>query len=149
MSSQCRKANVVSVEVEGGPPPERAARALNAVLPDDIVVRDVEEAPYGFHARFSARSRSYRYRIFRAPTRSPFELGRSLWHPAPLDPARLAACAEAIAGEHDFRAFTPTDSQHSVFVRTILTARWHERGEAIEFELSAVECESVGAIFGH
>lgn len=130
-------ANVASVEVTGGPPPERALRALNAALPPDLAVSGVEHAPDGFHARFAARSRSYRYRLWRAEQRSPFEVGRSLWHPAPLDLQRLAACAETLAGEHDFRAFTPTDTQHQVFVRTILEARWVERGEALEFEISA------------
>jgi len=130
-------ANVVSVEVNGGPPLERAARALNAALPADIAVTQLERAAPGFHARFSARSRTYRYRIWRCPVRSPFEVGRSLWHPAPIDLARLAACAEALAGEHDFRAFTPTDTQHGVFVRTILEARWRADGEVVEFEISA------------
>ncbi len=49
--------------VEGGPPLARAAEALNAALPDDVAVLEAEEAPEGFHARFSARSRSYRYRV--------------------------------------------------------------------------------------
>ncbi len=130
-------ANVASVEVAGGPPPGRAARALNAVLPDDLAVVDAREGAPGFHARFSARSRSYRYRIWRSPLRSPFEVGRSLWHPGPLDAGRLAACAALLPGEHDFRAFTPTDTQHDVFVRDVASARWHDRGGALEFEISA------------
>src|ERR1700733_15272293 len=80
-------ANIVSVEVEGGPPAGRTVRALNAVLPPDLSVIAATQAPPAFHARFSARSRSYRYRILRSATRSPFEVGRSLWHPAPLDEA--------------------------------------------------------------
>jgi tRNA pseudouridine38-40 synthase len=130
-------ANVVSVEVSGGPPLGRALRALNAALPSDIAVSRLEQAAAGFHARFSAHSRSYRYRIWRCPTRSPFEAWRSLWHPAPIDLGRLAACAALLPGEHDFRAFTPTDTQHGAFVRTILDARWRERGEALEFEVTA------------
>ena len=130
-------ANVASVEVGVGPPPERAARALNALLPDGVVVRRAEEADGGFHARFSACSRSYRYRIWRAPVRSPFEAGRSLWHPGRVERPRLDAAAALIAGEHDFRAFTPTDTQHRVFHRHVLEARWVERGQALEFEISA------------
>src|SRR2546430_2311621 len=53
-------AQVASVEVEGGPPPERAAEALNAELPDDLAVSGVEPAPPEFHARRSAKARSYR-----------------------------------------------------------------------------------------
>src|SRR6478609_9122923 len=78
-------ANVVSVDVEGGPPTTRVVEALSAALPDDAVVVAADEAPPGFHARFSARSRSYRYRIWRSRTRSPFEAHRSLWHPKTLD----------------------------------------------------------------
>src|SRR3954452_20905057 len=55
--------NVVSVDVGSGPPLERAVAALNAVLPQDVAVVEVEEAPGDFHARHSARSRTYRYRI--------------------------------------------------------------------------------------
>src|SRR5436305_14921320 len=69
--------NVVSVDVEGGPPAERAAAALNTRLPDEIAVLLAVVAEPGFHARHSARSRSYRYRIFTRSTASPFEVSRS------------------------------------------------------------------------
>ena len=85
-------ANVVSVEVLGGPPVARAVEALNAALPPDLAVARVEEAPAGFNARHSAVSRSYRYRIWRRQEPSPFEVDRSLWHPRPLDLQRLHAC---------------------------------------------------------
>jgi tRNA pseudouridine38-40 synthase len=130
-------ANVVSVEARGGPPPARAAEALNAALPEDVAVVVAEEAPAGFHARFSARSRSYRYRLWRRRERSPFEASRSLWHARPLDLDRLAASAALLPGEHDFRAFTPTETQHESFVRVVEEARWHERGDALELEITA------------
>jgi tRNA pseudouridine38-40 synthase len=129
--------NIVSVEVTGGPPPNRAAESLNTVLPQDVAVVHAEEAPGDFHARHSARSRSYRYRIWRRQTRSPFEVNRSLWHPRPLDHQRLNASAAMIVGEHDFRAFTPTDTQHQVFVRVVEDARWHDRGDTMELEITA------------
>jgi tRNA pseudouridine38-40 synthase len=130
-------ANVVSVDVEGGPPLERAGEALNTTLPDDVAVTDVEEAAAGFHARFSARSRTYRYRIWRRRERSPFEVNRSLWHPRRLEVQKLSASAAMVMGEHDFRAFTPTDTQHDSFVRVVEDARWFERGDAIELEITA------------
>jgi tRNA pseudouridine38-40 synthase len=130
-------ANVVSVNVSGGPPADRAPEALNALLPDDVAVVGAAEAPPEFHARFSARSRSYRYRIWRRRERSPFERERSLWHPRALDLDRLNAAAALLPGEHDFRAFTPTDTQHDVFVRVIESARWCDRGDALELELTA------------
>ena len=128
---------VASVEVEGGPPPERAAEALNAVLPDDVSVVAAEPAPEGFHARNSARSRTYRYRIFRRRAPSPFEHRRSWWLPRPLDEERLVESADLLLGEHDFTAFTPTETQHRVFVREVAAAAWHRRGDHLDFEITA------------
>jgi tRNA pseudouridine38-40 synthase len=129
--------NVVSVDVGGGPPPERSAEALNAALPDDVAIVAAEEAEPDFHARHSARSRSYRYRIWRRRTPSPFEQKRSWWYPRPLDEERLADAADLLHGEHDLRAFTPTETQHEVFKRNVLRAQWHRRGDALEFEITA------------
>jgi tRNA pseudouridine38-40 synthase len=100
-------------------------------------VLDAAEAPPEFHARHSARSRSYRYRIWRRRARSPFEVNRSLWHPRPLDVQRLQASAAMVIGEHDFRAFTPSDTQHEVFVRRVEDARWLDRGDTVELEITA------------
>ncbi len=130
-------ANVASVDVHGGPPVERAAQALNAVLPEDVAVVSAEAAPPGFHARRSARARSYRYRLYRRAQRSPLEHRRSWWWPRPLDLETLAACARLVLGEHDFRAFTPTDTRHQVFRRRVLSAAWYERGDHVDFEITA------------
>jgi tRNA pseudouridine38-40 synthase len=129
--------NVASIEVEGGPPAERTAEALNTALPDDLKVREAEAAAGDFHARFSARARSYRYRIWRRRSPSPFEARRSWWVPRPLDEDALAKSAELLLGEHDFRAFTPTETQHDVFVRVVKAAAWHRRGDALELEITA------------
>jgi tRNA pseudouridine38-40 synthase len=131
-------ANVVSVDVEGGPPPGRAPEALNAALPSDVAIVWADVAPEDFHARFDARSRSYRYRIWRRRERSAFEARRSLWWPRPLDVDALDEDAQALLGEHDFRAFTPTDTQHQVFVRVVESARWLELDEnVVAFEITA------------
>jgi tRNA pseudouridine38-40 synthase len=128
---------VASVEVDGGPPPARAASALNSELPDDVAVLAAEEAAFDFHARHSARSRSYRYRIWRRSAPSPFEWARSWWVPRPLSEDRLASSAALVLGEHDFRAFTPTDTQHAAFRRTVLDAAWHSHSDLLEFEITA------------
>jgi tRNA pseudouridine38-40 synthase len=130
-------ANVASVDVDRGPPPERTAEALNTRLPDEISVAAAKQVPADFHARFSARSRTYRYRIFNRPTPSPFEARRSWWMRRQLDVERLAALAALLAGEHDFRAFTPTETQHAVFRRVVERATWRRRGDHVEFEITA------------
>jgi tRNA pseudouridine38-40 synthase len=128
---------VVSVDVQGGAPAERAAAALNAELPDDVSVLSVVPAAPDFHARHSARARSYRYRIFRRPAPSPFERRRSWWVPRPLDEDALDAASSHLPGEHDFRAFTPTETQHHAFRRVVETAAWRRNGDVLEFEITA------------
>jgi tRNA pseudouridine38-40 synthase len=130
-------ANVASVEVEGGPPFDRAREALNAELPDDVAVTEADAAAPGFHARHDAKARSYRYRVYRRAACSPFESKRSWWYPHALDEQRLAESADLLLGEHDFRAFTPTGTQHKILVRTVESAIWHRRGDALELELTA------------
>jgi tRNA pseudouridine38-40 synthase len=129
--------NVVSVDVYGGPPGTRMAEALNALLPADVAVVAAKEAAADFHARHSARSRSYRYRVWRRRAPSPFERRWAWWYPRPIDEERLADAADLLVGEHDFRAFTPTETQHEVFTRTVLRAEWHRRDDALEFEIMA------------
>jgi tRNA pseudouridine38-40 synthase len=128
---------VASFDAEGGPPVERAAAALNAVLPDDVAVSEADEVAGDFHARFSALARSYRYRIHRRRAPSPFERRRAWWVPRPLDEEALVRAAALLPGEHDFRAFTPTETQHDVFLRVVEAAAWHRRGDFLEFEITA------------
>ena len=130
-------ANVASLDADGGPPPERAAAALNAVLPPDVAVGAAEQAAEDFHARHSARARSYRYRIWRRPEPSPFERRRSWWVARPVDEGALAESAALLLGQHDFRAFTPTQTQHQVFLRTVETAVWRREGHVLMFEITA------------
>jgi tRNA pseudouridine38-40 synthase len=128
---------VVSLDFAGGPPEAQLPEALNAALPDDVAVIAAEEAGPDFHARFSAVARSYRYRLLRRRVRSPFEARRSLWWPRPLDEEALQASAALLAGEHDFTAFTPTETQHEVFRRDVRTAAWERRGEELHFTITA------------
>jgi tRNA pseudouridine38-40 synthase len=129
--------NVVSVDVEGGPPTHRFAEALNVALPDDVAVVAAEEVAPDFSARRSARSRSYRYRIWRRRESSPFEQRRSWWYAWPIDEERLAVAADLLVGGHDFRAFTPTETQHQTFRRNVTAAAWHRHGDALVFEITA------------
>jgi tRNA pseudouridine38-40 synthase len=128
---------VASFAAEGGPPPERAAAALNGLLPDDVAALASEAAPDGFSARFSATGRSYRYRIWRRAVHSPLERRRAHWAPRPVDEAALAASAALVIGEHDFRAFTPTETQHESFRRVVREAAWERDGHVLAFTITA------------
>ncbi len=109
-----------------GPP--LGAERLNATLAPDVRVLSSVCAPAGFDARRDARARTYRYRVLARATASPFERGRALHWPKPLDRDLLAACAEPVCGRHDFRAFTPTRTDHVRFEREVLEAEWREAG---------------------
>ena len=112
-------------------------RSVNALLGGDAAVLRAEEAPAGFSARYDARSRAYVYRVLTRSAPSPFERGRALWWPYPLDRDALHACAGALPGTHDFTAFTPTETSHRRFTRHVLRARWEERGDILEFSVEA------------
>jgi tRNA pseudouridine38-40 synthase len=97
-------------------------RALNAMLPSDVRILAVEEAPPGFHARFSARSKTYRYRMMPATVASPFE-ARFAWHVThALDRSAMRAALDACVGQHDFAAFQATGTTVRETVRTIAAA---------------------------
>ena len=115
-------AQVASHEGEAAP-----LGSLNAVLPADISVIASEPAPDGFDARRDATSRAYCYRLLARAGRPALEQRRLLHWTRPLDPAALDACAAALAGTHDFTAFTPTDTYHVRFERDVYVARWTHR----------------------
>jgi tRNA pseudouridine38-40 synthase len=125
------------VSYAGDPVP---LRSLNALLPGDVAVLSCEPVADGFNARFDAVSRAYLYRLHRRQSgkESPFERGRALWWPHPLDLGALEACAAALVGHHDFTAFTPTQSKHRTFDRTVSRAWWEPSAEEVyDFRIEA------------
>lgn len=110
---------VASVQVGCALDATTLTRALNAQLPSDIRVLRVEDAPADFHARFSARSKTYRYRLCTAPVISPFDR-LFAWHvPEPLDVDAMRRAAAALIGTHDFAAFQSTGSATRGATRTL------------------------------
>jgi tRNA pseudouridine38-40 synthase len=112
----------------GEPAPRRS---LNGLLPDDLAVLESEAAAEDFDARRDAVSRTYRYRLLVRSAPSPFERGRALWWPRPIDREALAECAAALPGTHDFTAFTPTETDHVRFGRRVLRAEWIDESEDV------------------
>jgi tRNA pseudouridine38-40 synthase len=116
----------------------RLRASLNALLPDAIVVTAVEPADDAFDPRRHARSRCYEYRIWTAPTASPF-WRRYAWHLwGPLDHAAMAAAAAAVLGEHDFRAFCASDAEPvRSTVRRVSESRFETRDELLIYRIEA------------
>jgi tRNA pseudouridine38-40 synthase len=99
-------------------------RGLNAVLPPAVRILDVEEAEPDFHARLSARSKEYEYRIVNAPFASAF-LHRYAWHvPAPLDVDAMRHASGCLIGAHDFAAFQAAGAMVTSTRRTIHSLVW-------------------------
>jgi len=114
---------VASVTLQRDIAPQTVVRAMNMHLPAAVRVLAAEEVGPEFHARFSAVSKTYRYRIWNGEVRDPFE--RSfVWHiPWPaLDLAAMNAAAASLVGTHDFAAFQGTGSDTRTTVRTILSS---------------------------
>jgi tRNA pseudouridine38-40 synthase len=104
------------------------ARALNALLPQDVRVVAVEGADADFHARFSATGKLYEYRIINAPIVSPF-IHRYAWHILPpLDLDAMREAAASLVGRHDFAAFQGTGSAVATSERTIRAIDWQDGG---------------------
>jgi tRNA pseudouridine38-40 synthase len=110
---------------------------LNGLLPEDISVLACVPAAAAFDARRDARSRTYCYRVLARRTRSVFERRRAFWWTGRLDRDALHECAAALVGRHDFTAFTPSETEHSHFVREITRAEWIEHGDLLEFWIEA------------
>jgi tRNA pseudouridine38-40 synthase len=114
---------------------EEWQRALNGLLPPDIAVQAVEEAPNTFHARFSAKSKLYRYRIFARVQRSALSRSKILHYPYPLDLDAMEVACRALIGTHDFSSFqgSTTDTENPVCTITKLTV--DRFGDEVIFEV--------------
>ncbi len=126
-------ANVISFDVDR----ELPARAVNTNLPNDLAVVKMGPAGDGFDARADARGRSYVYRVNNGLAVDPMRRRFELFHPRRVDDAALHACAATLVGRHNFRAFTPSETQHVFFERTVTEAAWRREGDKLEFRISA------------
>jgi tRNA pseudouridine38-40 synthase len=122
---------VASFGTQSPIPPENLVIALNDILPGAIRVLEATEVPGEFHARKSARGKTYRYRIYRGAICSPF-ITRYVWHyPYPLDEDQMQEVAGMIVGEHDFTSFAAVDPErgHEEMsnVRQVFSSSWERQ----------------------
>jgi tRNA pseudouridine38-40 synthase len=122
---------VASVDLEGDVDAGWLARALNGVLPPDLAAVGCAEADAGFHARRSARSKLYRYRIWNGATPSPLRAAWTQRVTTPLDLGAMRRAAPHLLGRHDFRSFQAAGSAPGSSVRTLsrLEVEGCSRGE--------------------
>ncbi len=132
-------AQVVTFVTESSVPAANFGNALNDILPPTVRVLAVVEAPAEFHARHSARAKTYRYRIYRGGICPPF-LARYVWHfPYPLAEEEIALAAGAVVGEHDFTSFAAVDPERTreegpvSNVRTISASSWQREGDELTY----------------
>src|SRR5271167_3948308 len=128
-------AQVVTFVTESSVPAANFVKALNDILPPTVRVLEVEEASPDFHARKSARGKTYRYRIYRAAICPPF-LARYVWHyPYPLDEPAMVQAAALVEGEHDFTSFAAVDPEREregapvSNIRRIFSSNWERQGD--------------------
>lgn len=123
---------VVNLTTTGSIPTERIPFAAKSVLPDDIVIRSAAEVPFAFHARFSAKSKIYVYRIYNDPLPDPF-LRRYAWHvPQPLDTDAMKQAIRHFVGIHDFSAFRAAGGAPISPIREIIAAHCTDHENKIE-----------------
>ena len=114
-------------------------KAMNRLLPGAIRVLDAEEAAPDFHPRFEARSKTYRYTLYRGETCPPFERLYVHHYPYPLDVARFVELAPLFEGEHDFSAFAASDDKDLLGgskVRTVFSSRAVEEADRLVYAVT-------------
>jgi tRNA pseudouridine38-40 synthase len=117
---------------------ERMCHALNAVLPDDIVVLDLSAVPESFHARYSAKSKRYRYTILNRTAPSAIHRHHSLHLAQPLDIAAMREAAGHLIGTWDFSSFGCNAGREDDPVRTVLAIAVDRQGNYLTIEIEAV-----------
>jgi tRNA pseudouridine38-40 synthase len=132
-------AQVAALTMENPIPLENLRRAANRLLPPDIRVTKVEEAPLDFHPRFQAKAKTYEYRIFRGEICTPFERRYVYHHPYRLALDEMTRLAPLIEGEHDFTAFAAADDRDALGaskVRTIFCSKLTQEGERLTYRVA-------------
>jgi tRNA pseudouridine38-40 synthase len=140
-------AQVVTFVTESSVPTANFVKALNDILPASVRVLEVEEAAKEFHARHSARAKTYRYRIYRGSICPPF-LAKYVWHyPYPLDDEAMNCAAALVVGEHDFTSFaavdpergregaavSPSSNVRHIFSSSWFSSNWEREGDELVY----------------
>ena len=126
---------VAHFQTQSDLPTERLFRSLNGLLPPDVALRAIDEAPADFHARYSAKRKRYRYRIHCG--KSAINRSQVWTYYQELSPAPMAAAARLLIGEHAFGAFCKQDPVPASLSCQIFDAAWSKQGAELVFEIEA------------
>jgi tRNA pseudouridine38-40 synthase len=128
---------VVHFDTAADRPDSAWVRGVNATLPESVAVLWAQRVPDDFHARYSARARTYRYVLLNRPVRPAIAARHAGWFHQPLDVEQMRAAAACLVGEHDFSAFRSSECQAKSPVRTLQSVQIHRTGERIDFVVRA------------
>lgn len=128
---------VAHFQLETDIPPSGLLKGVNSILPADIRVLEAELAPEDFHARYSARSKTYQYFLDLSPVASPFRTRYTLHHPHSLDRDAMSHAAERFLGRRDFEAFRASSCEAKTTQRECTASRFFEKGMELVYEIAA------------
>ncbi len=131
------QAQVVNFRTDSSLPLERIQKGLNALLPKEIAVKRAEEMPADFHARYSARGKTYEYRVLNSEIRSPLLNGQVYPFRYPLDLKRMKAAARRLVGRRDFKAFQAAGSSARHSIRCVRRLEIERKGGLVRFVIEA------------
>jgi len=131
------KGQVANFQTETRLPLENIRNGLNALLPEDVAVREVEEVPSGFNSRYDAKSKIYRYTVLRQETRSPFFRNHYLFIPYGLDVEVMQKAASYLEGRHNFRSFQTQNKENPQAERTIKKLKISAKKNFIYIDIEA------------
>lgn len=129
------RGQVVHFRTERQLPMSAYREGLNRLLPNDVAIRQASEAPVGFHARYSARGKWYRYSLHLSPMRSPLT-ARTAWQlRSKLDIEAMTAAAQAFVGRHDFSAFRTSGCDARTTIRDIFACDLQREGDLLHIDV--------------
>lgn len=140
-------AQVANFKTRSSVSTRKLQQALNSLLPQDLVIKKIEEVALGFHSRFKARAKVYRYTILNRPYRSALFKDKVYFYPFPLNAALMRREARCLLGRHDFRSFCASGSNAKSTIRTIKEISIKKMGCSSENNFFVIEIEADGFLY--
>ncbi|MBE7075627.1 MAG: tRNA pseudouridine(38-40) synthase TruA [Clostridiales bacterium] len=126
---------VASVEFDNKMPVKKIKQALNNLLPKDIVVKSITKVPFDFHARFSAKKKTYRYTVQIKGDRSALNFDRIAYYPYEVDLDKIKKISKKLEGVHNFKGFCSSATSTNNFEREIYFIKIKKVGNNLIFEV--------------